>query len=271
LHDLAHGLARFFYRLAASPVIGYPLLLCWQKGWLPTPQREVTVRLGDSRLMHFNLASICHRTMLLGLYEPAETRLLDKLLSPGDTFIDVGAHIGWFSTLAASRTGRSGKVIACEPYPDNVKLLRENLALNDARNAHVIEAALGSQPGTTRLAHGGDSGGVTALDWALEGAVEVPVTTLDDVAQGAGAVKLLKIDVEGWEPHVLRGAAKMLSRTSYVLIEINRPCLEHAGSSQEEVFDLLRSAGFTSFSRVAQTGFRRLLRSDEVINVLVSH
>jgi FkbM family methyltransferase len=269
LYDEMRGLARLFYRLAAFPLIGYPLLLCWQKGWLPKPHREVTVRLSGPRFMRFRLAVTCQRTMSLGLFEPAESRLITKLLSPGDTFIDVGAHIGWFSTLAASCIGSAGQVIACEPYPANVTALRENLALNDTGNVSVVEAALGKGPGTICLAHAGDSASVTALDWAHEGAVEVLMRTLDDVAVGASAIRLLKLDVEGWEPQVLRGATQTLSRTSNVLIEINRPALKHAGSSPDEVFDLLRSAGFTSFSRVTQTGLRRLLRSDDVINVLV--
>jgi FkbM family methyltransferase len=270
LYNETNGLTRFLYRVAGFPLIGYPLLLCWQKGWLPTPRGELIVRLKGSRLMHCKLSGTTQRTMSLGLFEPAETRLIAMLLTPGDTFIDVGAHIGWFSTLAATCIGTAGRVIACEPYPANVSALRENLALNDARNVRVVEAAMGSRPGTICLAHAGDSGGVTALDWAHEGGVEVPMRTLDDVAQGTSAIRLLKVDVEGWEPHVLRGATKTLSRTSNVLIEINRPALKHAGSSAEEVLDLLRSAGFTSFSRVTQTGLRRLLRSDEVINVLVS-
>lgn len=261
--------ARFAYRAAAFPPIGYPLLLCWQRGWLPIPRTEVTSRLSGPRLLRCKLADKTQRTMSLGLFEPGETRLITELLGPGDTFIDVGAHIGWFSTLAASRVGGNGQVIACEPYPANVTALRQNLELNGARNVRVVEAALGSGPGTLRLASAGDSGGVTALDWAHDGQVEVPLTTLDDVAADLTTIKLLKVDVEGWEPDVLRGATRTLARTGNVLIEVNRPALQKAGSSPEEVFDLLRATGFTSFARVTQPGLRRISRSDEVINVLV--
>jgi FkbM family methyltransferase len=206
--------------------------------------------------------------MYLGLFEPRETHLLAELLRPGDTFIDVGAHIGWFTTLAARRVGMAGQVIACEPYPANAAILKENLARNDCPNARVVEVALGAQRGKIRLAQaGGDSGGVTALDWAWDGQVEVPMTTLDEVSDGLSTVTLLKVDVEGWEAQILRGAAKTLVHTKYVLIEINQAALNKAGSSSAEVIHLLREAGFAKFVPVVEGGLRRLHRS-QVSNTL---
>ena len=189
--------------------------------------------------------------MSFGLFEPDETSLVTQLLGPGDTFLDVGAHIGWFTTIASAQSA-AGQVIACEPFPANADLLKKNLALNAAQNVKVVESALGSRPGVVSLA-GGDSGSVTALQWIPEGRVEVPMTTLDNVAAGVPVITLLKVDVEGWEAHVLGGAAQALQRTRNVLIEINRPALRKAGSSPEELFDLLRRSGFTTFRPVAQT------------------
>ena len=92
---------------------------------------------------------------------------------------------------------------------------------------------------------------------------------LDEVDVGIelGSAALLKIDVEGWEPHALRGGKKVLSSVRRVIIEVNRPSLEMAGSSAEEVFDLLRAAGFTDFLRIVQRFPRRYIPSD-VFNVL---
>lgn len=257
-----HASLHILYRVAAAPLVGYPLLLCWQKGWLPKPGSDATALLRDGRFLQCQLADRTQRTMYFGLFEPRETRLLGDLLAPGDTFIDVGAHIGWFTTVAARRVGGAGQVVACEPYPSNAVMLKGNLARNDCKNVRVVEAALGSRPGTIILAKaGGDSGGVTALDWAWDGRVEVPMTTLDEIAGDLGAIALIKVDVEGWEAHVLRGAARTLSQTECVLIEINPEALRKAGSSPEEVFDLLRRAGFTKFLPVVEGGLRRLHRS----------
>jgi FkbM family methyltransferase len=209
--------------------------------------------------------------MYFGLFEPAETRLMRELLSPGDVVVDIGAHIGWYATIASSLV-QEGKVIAFEPYPTNASTLKENLRLNHCDNVSVMECALGEQSGTTSLAsHEGDSGSVTALTWAHEGRSEVPITTLDDVddALDFGPVALVKIDVEGWEGHVIGGATKTLSRAKRVLVEINRPALREAGSSQEAIFDLLRRCGFTNFFHVSERGLRRL-SSNEVSNVLAT-
>jgi hypothetical protein len=96
------------------------------------------------------------------------------------------------------------------------------------------------------------------------------MTTLDEMAAGSESIKLLKMDVEGWETHVLKGGAKTLARTCNVLIEINRPALKKANASPDEIFDLLRQSGFNNFVGLPQAGLRRLFRSDEVTNILAS-
>jgi FkbM family methyltransferase len=261
--------SRVTYRFAALPAVGYPLLLCWQRHWLPSPRHDATALLRDGRRLRCQLADRTQRTMYLGLFEPGESRLVRELLGPGDTFVDVGAHIGWFSTIAAGRVGETGQVVAIEPYPANATVLKDNLARNRCRNVRVLGSAVGSAPGTLTLARGADSGGVTALDWVRTGRVEVPVTTLDEALAGVGPVALLKIDVEGWEAQVLRGAARTLARAGRVLIEINPPALRRAGSSPEELSGILAEAGFTTFRPVVAGGLRRLHRTD-IVNVIAA-
>lgn len=259
------------YRLFSRSLPGYPLLLCWRREWIAAPRGDGTASLRDGRILTCRLTDRTQRTMYLGLFEPAETRLVKELLVAGDLFIDIGAHIGWYTTIASSLV-QEGKVIAFEPYPENASSLKENLRLNHCLNVQVVETALGEESGTTTIASsGGDSGSVTALPWAQEGRSEVPITTLDDVDlnTGIGPAALVKMDVEGWEGHVIRGATKTLSRAKRVLLEINRPALAEAGSSQEEIFDLLRRCGFSSFFHVTEGGFRRF-SSDAVSNVLAT-
>lgn len=263
------GMKQPLYRVASSPVVGYPLLLAWQRGWLPAPGSERTARLRDGRLLRLDLGDRTQRTMYLGLFEPEETKLVREILRPGDLFVDVGAHVGWFTTLAARRVGESGRVVACEPFPANAARLRQNIADGDYTNVDFIGQALGSTAGVLELSAGADSGGVTAVEWSTSGRISVPMTTLDDVTAGLGDIALLKVDVEGWEAHVLRGAVQALSRTRRVLIEINRPALLKVGSSREELMSLLKRAGFVTFEPVSETGLRRLRRS-EVSNLLVT-
>lgn len=260
----------FVQRIGVFPVVGYPLIFSWRKGWVPVPKGVAQVRFKDGRTLRCDLADSTQRTMALGLFEPAESRLIRELLGPQDIFVDVGAHIGWFTTIAAQCVGKDGLVIACEPYPPNVAALKENLALNDAGNVRLVDMALGSMPGTLSLAFDADSGATTALDWGPSQRVEALMTTLDEVTAEVPTVTLMKMDVEGWEAHVLRGGSEALARTKHVLIEINKPVLKKAGSSPEELYALLRNSGFKTFIPVTQHGLRRLLPDDELVNVLAT-
>lgn len=264
--DLTEILVR---RAAAFPAIGYPLLLLWHKGWVPTPKGTVEVRFRDGRTLRCKLSDRTQRTMALGLFEPGESCLVKELLGPRDTFIDVGAHIGWFTTIASRCVGQEGLVIACEPYPANAAALKANLTLNNAQNVQLVEMALGSRPGVLGLT-GSDSGGITALAWPDGSRVEVSMTTLDHVAAEVKAVTLMKIDVEGWEAHVLKGGTETLARTQHVLFEINQFILDKARSSSKEIYDLLRKSGFKTFVPVAQYGLRRLHHNRDVTNILAS-
>ena len=257
-----------FKAALALPAVGYPLLLSWQRGWIRPPHGISDVRLGGGRTLRCDLGDSTQRTMALGLFEPAETRLAERLLRPGDTFVDVGAHIGWFTVAASRWVGSNGTVVACEPYPANAAALKENLAINNATNVRLVEMALGSQPGELSLAPTGGSGGISALVWGEGERVKASVTTLDEVAADLPNINLLKIDVEGWEPHVLRGGSSALRRTKHVLFEINKPALKKAGSSADELYGLLRDAGFTTFSPVVPRGLRRLVPDDQLFNVL---
>ena len=235
------------------------------------PHIVVTTSLRDGRAMKCRLTDGTQRTMYLGLFEPSETLLVKELLAPGDLFIDIGAHIGWYSTIGSKLVG-DGKVVAFEPYEANALSLKENLSANNCSNVLVVQAALGEQAGTVTLGSiGGDSGSVTALPWAHDGRTEVPLVALDEVHVDVNlsSAALIKIDVEGWEAFVIRGGEKTLSGARRVIIEINRPALEKAGSSQAEIFNLLRNSGFTNFLHIVEGGLRRFT-SNEVCNVLAT-
>jgi FkbM family methyltransferase len=240
--------ARFAYRVVSSGLVSHPLLLLWQLDRFPKPSGRVTVSLTDHRVLSFELSDRTQRTMFLGLFEPSETRLVRELLGPGDTFVDVGAHVGWFTTLASQLVG-SGLVESIEPFEASLALLKANIDNNRCTNVRLRETAVGGEVGALQIA-GSDSGGVTALEWrSLSQRVTVPVVRMDDL-DISDEVSLMKIDVEGWEANVLRGGQETLSRTRNLLIEVSRGSLMKAGSSPEAIFGMLRDAGFTSFYRV---------------------
>ncbi|HKV98960.1 MAG TPA: FkbM family methyltransferase [Vicinamibacterales bacterium] len=175
----------------------------------------------------------------LGSYEYAKQRLLAELISDGDCVFDVGANVGFYTLLAASKAGPSGRVIAFEPLPDNLRILRRHLQLNDVRNVTVIEAAAGDADGTAHFApHAHNSMG----SLSDRGAIVVDMVSLDTLAE-SGKVPIpraMKIDVEGAELRVLRGAARLLERSRPIIL-----LATHSTSLHRECCDFLRSAGYS--------------------------
>jgi FkbM family methyltransferase len=161
-----------------------------------------------------------------------EDEILDQFNPKrGDTIVDVGAHIGLYSLIAAKRVGSSGKVIAIEPDPENCKLLQRNVELNKLTNVTILECAAFSSNSKLKLYLPGKERGFTKLSTLManravtENFLEIDATTLDYllVMQGIAQVNWIKIDVEGAELEVLKGAAVTLSESKDValLIEVH--------------------------------------------------
>lgn len=136
--------------------------------------------------------------------EEATTEFIKSFLKPGMTFVDVGANVGYFTLLAASRGCR---VVAFEPTPAVVVRLHENVALNGFDEVTVVNAAVADKRGTLKLFLSPDDPEANNL---YEGSISVEVSTvsLDDALadHGVKKVDLLKIDAEGAEPMILIGA-----------------------------------------------------------------
>lgn len=128
-----------------------------------------------------------------GFWEPELGAFLERALRPGMTFVDVGANIGYFTVMAARLVGPEGRVIAIEPEGDNLALLGANLWRNRCQNTTVVPLAAYSSTG----------------EIATEG-LSVPCTRLDDLL-GPMPIDVLKIDAEGSDIEVLRGAGACLA------------------------------------------------------------
>jgi FkbM family methyltransferase len=151
--------------------------------------------------------------MQAGRYEPTETALMKNLLGQVDFFIDVGAHIGYYTCLAG-HLGR--RVIAVEPCPTNLRYLHANLLANGFEGVEVVPRVVAALTGVTELY--GFGGGASIIRGWKSGTVlasrSVPTTTLDALLSDRleGDCLLIKIDVEGAEYGVLAGARETLAR-----------------------------------------------------------
>ena len=150
----------------------------------------------------------------------------------GENVVDVGAHIGLYSLIAAKRVGSSGKVIAIEPDPENFKILKKNILLNQLTNVEPLECAVYSAKEKLKLFLPELDQGRTIFNTVMQDRagmssnfLEVEANTLDNILSeySMHRVNYLKIDVEGAELEVLKGAVNTLSSNKDItlIIEIH--------------------------------------------------
>ncbi len=181
-------------------------------------------------------------------YEP-ELAYLEEVLSPGKVFFDVGANIGIYTLVASRIVGETGRVVAFEPSIQSFPGLQRNVALNSLTNVIAFRAALSDKRGTARLCHAPDPVGNSVCGdpvWGAE-AEEITVETLDRMIEQACVqhVDVIKIDTEGAEELVLRGAKKILAEMRPVVIfEVNPEACARFGLSPNGVRELLESLGY---------------------------
>lgn len=162
-------------------------------------------------------------------YEVEVTAAIRRFLAPGDVFVDVGASVGYYTVLAARIVGADGHVHAFEPGPQNQSLLLLNVRSNRLENVTLHRVAAGDRRDVGVYDASGGNGFVGPFDGdpaALAVHELVETTTLDD-ALGDGRVDVVKVDVEGAEGLVLRGARALLARRQPVVVfEFSPPSLE---------------------------------------------
>lgn len=186
-------------------------------------------------------------------WEPAETQFVLSQLDSGDCFLDVGANIGWFSVLAGHKVGPTGRVVSFEPRPDLFRRLRDTIAANGMRDRCKLHGvALGDAETEMVIAAvpNEHNPGHSFLVREVALAEEVPygrvkVCRLDDLDIDR-LVNLIKIDVEGAEGMVLRGAQNFLRRDRpFIVSEFFPTWLEKVSAiSPGEYLGLLRDCGY---------------------------
>lgn len=225
------------------------------------------------------------------LYDPAVVQLMATVLKPGDAFIDVGAHIGFFTLIGARLVGPEGHVVAIEPDPANMAALLDHVSMNDAVRVRTISGAACDRDGPVRFWTNLDNDGGHAIfdpgghpdnpksaERPTSG--EVPGVTLETALGQCGltGAKLAKIDVEGAEPLVLAGGRRLLEgwRIPFLICEVNPYGLKQVGSSTEELFATMRGYGYDTFVLQRDGSLPRLVpanmgfRTEYVFNVLFS-
>jgi FkbM family methyltransferase len=200
--------------------------------------------------MELDLSEHIQRMVYLGAYERWETGLVRRHLRTGMCFIDIGANVGYFTVLAARAVGPSGRVIAVEPSGYAADRLARTVAENRLGNVWLERVGLGRQAGEVTLYDPlPDNHTPTMLGEAGTPGIIVPVRRLDDCLDDwdVDRVDLMKMDVEGYEPAVLEGAAAALAagRVRALLCEFNAHWLARAGNSTDALRSRILGFGFT--------------------------
>jgi len=204
---LANTIHSALNRLPSEP---YPILECGG------PLRGYRMRIDWKR----------YRSFVYGTWEPDVVAAIEGSVKPGWTAVDVGAHIGYYTLLLSRLVGGEGRVFSFEALPQNFAVLSENIALNRLAQTKPVNRAVVDRSGPLQMSipeQGSMPEGASVLSYRGKSLVEVDAVSLDDFcANLPGQVDFLKLDVEGAEEMVLRGARALISKSHPVMeIEIH--------------------------------------------------
>ena len=190
---------------------------------LPDLDRAVSVETAVGALfVHEQDEFVSPRLQAAGVWEPGETAFLQERLQPGMTFLDVGAHVGYFSVLAGRLVGSTGLVLAFEPHPRNFELLLANVWRNGLLNVVCFPWAVADTCGFAPLYVAPLNTGDHQLGAPGSGRATVPVRTvaLDEVPAIRPPIDVVKIDVQGADEAALRGMERLLEASPDALVTV---------------------------------------------------
>lgn len=216
--------------------------------------RRLVIDCGAFRLRFFPTSLTAHYWI-----DPGGRRhdhdFVRRYLRPGETMVDVGANVGALTLAGSLAVGDAGRVVAIEAHPRTFGYLEANVALNGRGNVRTLNFAVGAGAGTI---HFSDQRSDDQNAVVQGGGLTVRLQTLDGLLEAEpGPVHLLKVDVEGFEREVFRGAARVLARTRCVYFESWERAFGRYGYGTPEVLRMLRDQGLQVF-RAEAGGLRPL-------------
>lgn len=218
-----------------------------------------------------------------GIWEPFETKVFCRLCEQGDFVVDIGANIGWYSIIASRLIGATGKVVAFEPDPANLQILKKNVALTtNAEAVEIHNQALGDRKSSQELFLCPDNLGDHRLfdDGTDRDVVVVEVGTLDlFFSDGPRRPTLVKSDTQGSEAKILRGARKLFAEAwrPVLILEFWPYGLTNSGDEPLQFFRQLFSLGYDMYEvsegnpklvRLTEDGVRKRLGSNLLVETM---
>jgi len=215
----------------------------WQIGSRLLPGPVAVPFVSDSVLLVEHGMTGATGAVYCGLHEYKEMAFVLHLLRPNDLFFDIGANVGSYTVLAAAAGAR---VVACEPVPETWRKLQRNIAVNHFEAVEALNVGVGDAQErlwfTTNL---DTTNRVAPKGTRQDDMCEVDVIRVDDLVRDFGAPVALKVDVEGYEFKVLKGAQSWLNNNGVAALIVERnPSSVDYGPSFEAAWELVEQAGF---------------------------
>ena len=175
-----------------------------------------------------------------GTWDPTVGGLIRTALRPGDTFVDAGSNIGYFTVLASRQVGPEGRVFAIEPDPVNLMILRANIERHSCENVTVLPIAAWDERAELNIMRPPEDGAAARVGGPATGGARVEAAPLDELVEGP--VDYLKVDTELTEHRVVKGARRLLDENPSMLVTVEFCPWEdrHTGESPVAVLDVYR-------------------------------
>ena len=229
-----------------------------------TTDEGIQLKLDPNEAMYLGVA-------LLGSYNQFETKVLKTILKPGDIVIDVGAYVGWYSLLSGKLVGQKGKVYAFEPSPTYLKRFIDNIKLNNLRNIKTFNLAVSNKNSNVSFYQAGSGSSIIKQAAELHigkkiKQIQVKSITLNTFVakEKISRINLIKIDVEGWELQVLKGASNILKKKNAptLMVEvIDGQWKKWIPSTADALFIYLKSFGYVPYI-FTKTGLKIYKKED---------
>ena len=234
-------------RLSTITIYMLSSLLCKIRG-IKFPQRTI----GSLWFVHRYRFEFC-----MNWLEPESILWVRRLVKPDMNVIDVGAHIGYYTKNFSHLTGPAGRVFAIEPSPENFGVLVDNLKSWGRNNVTAYNNAASDRSGMVNLhiSPGHSNHSLVAGYTPAEKTIPIQALRLDDLLPEQ-KIDFIKIDVEGYEPHVINGMRNLIraSEDIVMLVEYNRVALAKDNPSPQSLLDLLTKLGF-QYQAILEDGY----------------
>lgn len=224
--------------------------------YLGNQRALINLHTGDSFIIDTESIDLSVSLVMYGQWESWIEKHLMQMANEGDTVVDCGANMGYYSVILGRIIGESGKLYSFEPNPRIYDILKKNLLINGLSGCTAFNMALNSKGKGNDFMwvkpHESGGGFITRdkeTDISKDGFQKIDIKTgrLDDVLPIKSQVDVMKIDVEGCEPDVINGAKKVIERSQNIklVVELSPSGWEGQGHNPTELFDYLEQCGFS--------------------------